>query len=102
MTVISLLRNLDRSLKKNKAPGPDDISADLLKPFDDSSLQFVSLLLNDCWNRSSIPDDLEVARVTSIFRKGNLELLSNYRPISFLSVFYKLLLHLFSVDSGQK
>jgi len=57
------LRTVLRSLKKNKATGPDDTSADLPKLFDDSNLQSVLLLPNDCWNRSSLPDDLEVARV---------------------------------------
>ena len=79
------LRTVLRSLKKNKATFPDDTSADLLKLFDDSNLQSVLLLPNDCWNRSS----LECTRVTSIFKQGNPELLSNYRPI-FLSVFCKL------------
>ena len=76
--------------KQNKAPGPDDITTDLLKLFNDQNLQFVLELLNHCWNNSVLPSDLELAGVTSIFKKGNPALLHNYRPISLLSVFYNL------------
>lgn len=75
--------------KQNKAPGPDDITADMLKLFNDENLQFVLDILNHCWNTSVLPSDLELASVTSFFKKGNA-LLHNSRPISLLSIFYKL------------
>ena len=37
------------------------------------------------------PDKLKIARVTPIFKKGNNTLLTNYRPISVLACFSKLL-----------
>ena len=37
------------------------------------------------------PDDLEIARVTPIFKVGDEKELENYRPISVLSCFSKIL-----------
>ena len=37
------------------------------------------------------PDKLKIARVTRIFKKGNNTLVTNYRPISVLPCFSKLL-----------
>ena len=37
------------------------------------------------------PDELKIARVTRIFKKGNNTLVTNYRPISVLPCFSKLL-----------
>ena len=84
------LKSVLAKSKQNKAPGPDDITADMLKLFNDENLQFVLDIVNHCWNTSVLPSDLELASVTSIFKKGNPALLHNYRPISLLSIFYKL------------
>ena len=40
------------------------------------------------------PDKLKIARVTRIFKKGNNTLVTNYRPISVLPCFSKLLEHI--------
>lgn len=37
-----------------------------------------------------MPDDLKIARVVPIFKTGSRTSLSNYRPISLLSVFNKI------------
>ena len=36
------------------------------------------------------PDSLKIAKVIPIFKSGNSDLVSNYRPISILSVFSKI------------
>ena len=43
------------------------------------------------FQRGIFPDALKAAKVTSILKKGDPQLPSNYCPISVLSVFIKLL-----------
>jgi hypothetical protein len=38
-----------------------------------------------------VPEKLKTAKVVPVYKKGDRSLASNYRPISLLSVFYKLL-----------
>ena len=47
-------------------------------------------LFNDWWRNKNAPDSLFLARVVPIFKKGDVDNASNYRPISLLSSFYKL------------
>ena len=79
-----------KSLKQKKAPGPDMLTNELLKALDDNNLVPILHLMNHCWNNATIPDDFEVASITSIFKKGNPQLLENYRPIALLNVLYKV------------
>ena len=48
-------------------------------------------LLNQWWTSSHGPPEITTARVASIFKKGNPNEQANYRPISLLNTFYKLL-----------
>ena len=42
------------------------------------------------WNLEIIPTETEIARVVTIYKKGNPEFPSNYRPIALLQTIYKL------------
>ena len=56
-------------------------------------------LANESFQAGICSHTLKVAKVVSLFRKGNPELLSNYRPISLLSIFSKLFEKLMYKDS---
>ena len=43
-----------------------------------------------CFNDGIFPNVLKIAKVIPIFKSGNVQLCSNYRPISVLSVFSKV------------
>ena len=45
---------------------------------------------NQCYNTSQIPNSWHRANVTSVFKKGNVELCKNYRPISLEQMSYKI------------
>ena len=79
------------SLKMNKSTGADEISfnvtfncfgelSDVLRYVFDLSLQ-----------TGIFPDPLKIAKVTPVFKTGDLKKVSNYRPISVLSCFSKIL-----------
>ena len=76
--------------KANKSPGHDEIDPNVLK----KSIQYLAIPLCNIFNLSFqqglFPSSLKVAKVVPIHKKGDTSILSNYRPISLLSVFSKL------------
>ena len=79
------------SLKTNKTSGYDDISADVVKRVSDEIFVILKHIFNISLAKRVFPDKLKIARVTPIFKKGSNTLVTNYRPISVLPCFSKLL-----------
>ena len=48
-------------------------------------------IFNISFAKGAFPDKLKITRVTPNFKKGNNTLVTNYRPISVLAYFSKLL-----------
>ena len=51
---------------------------------------YALFLINSWWTQKSAPEELFLARVAPIFKKGDTDVASNYRPISLLNSMYKL------------
>ena len=81
------LENAFASLKINKSSGYDDISADVVKRESDEIFVIPKHIFNISLAKGVFPDKLKIARVTTIFKKGNNTLVTNYRPISVLPCF---------------
>ena len=79
------------SLKINKSPGYDDISFNVLKKCFSSLCEPLKYLFNLSIEKGIFPDDLKIAKVTPIYKTDDISNLSNYRPISVLSCFSKIL-----------
>ena len=77
-------------LNPSKSVGPNSIPIKLLKIIGFSVSPLLALLVNQSFQSGIFPDKLKIAKVISLFKKGNPELPSNYRPISLLSVFSKI------------
>ena len=58
--------------------------------------------LNDIKNKDTLEETLTWANVASIYKKGDSTNLANYRPISLLESFYKLIAALVKerIDAG--
>ena len=80
-------------LHRGKAPGPDGIPPDFWKSLgsDPDASAIMLRLCQKCWEQKSIPESWRRANVVLLFKKGNIELAENYRPISLLQIGYKLL-----------
>lgn len=82
---------LIQSLKPNKSPGYDNIDVNCIKNFADELSPFIVELINLVLTTGIYPDKLKIAKVIPIFKSGDRKLPSNYRPISILSIFNKIL-----------
>lgn len=76
-------------MKNNKSPGPDGLPVEFFKHMNEESM-IVLEILNDCWINEIMPDEMELAELVTLYKKGNVEDPANYRPISFLNTLYKL------------
>ena len=77
--------------KINKSPGPDDISPRILKLVIDEIADALAHLYNLSFSTGTVPESLKTAKVIPLYKKGDLHEISNYRPISLLSIFDKIL-----------
>ena len=82
---------------KNFSAGWDDFSTFVLKKCSFSLLQPLIHLINCSLQSGIFPDELKLARVVSIFKAGNPALMSNYRPISVLTTFSKIIEKLYII-----
>ena len=62
----------------------------MLKIIGPSVSPILALLVNQSFQTGIFPDKLKIAKVITLFKKGNPELPSNYRPISLLPIFSKI------------
>ena len=67
-----------------------DISPKLLKALSSSFSNVLSYLFNSCMLSGVFPDELKIAKVIPLYKAGNSNLMSNYRPISILPTLSKI------------
>ena len=78
-------------IKCNKSCGADNIMPKILKLSAPSIAVHLTKLLNLCISTSTWPTEWWLDHVTSIFKKDDATSVSNYRPISVLSIIPKIL-----------
>ncbi len=93
------LAELDNSINganMKSAPGPDGITNPFIKHF--WNLFRVPLLkyANNCYQNDTLSDSFRRARIRLIPKKGNTKHLKNWRPISLLNCFYKIISRAFT------
>ena len=79
------------NLNVSKSVGPFSIPTKLLKILKFLLSGPLAYLFNCSFITGIIPDQFKLARVIPIYKKGSRSTVSNYRPISLLSVFNKIL-----------
>ena len=80
-----------KSLKRSKAAGFDDLSSDIIIDAYDSLKNILLHIFKVSIKQGIFPDSLKIAKVAVIFKSGAKDNVSNYRPISVLPVFSKVL-----------
>ena len=79
------------SLQTNTSPVHDEISVDNIKSCFGSLSKSLSQIFRLSLEERIFPDDLKTAKVTPIFKARDENDFGNYRPISVLSCFSKML-----------
>ena len=80
-----------KSVKHNKAAGHDDIDSNvIIKVYDEISYPLF-MIFHSSFNEGIFPEQLNVAKVFPIFKVSNVEEIRNYRPVSVLPIFSKVL-----------
>jgi len=63
----------------------------LVKLMESAIIDPLSYIFNLSLSTGKVPNKMKLAKVIPVFKKGQTDLVSNYRPISLLSIFDKLL-----------
>ena len=90
ITVEETKKQIDK-LSPSKATGPDGISVKVLKPISPVFAEPLTRLFNLSITKGVFPNKWKTARVSPLFKDGSHDNRCNYRPISVLPVFSKLL-----------
>jgi len=80
-----------KNMHSNKSPGPDNIGPRLLKSIAPIVVLPLTHLFNLSFTTGIVPDLLKIAKVIPVYKNGERCIVNNYRPISLLSVFDKIL-----------
>ena len=88
---INELKDAFFSLKTNKSPGYDEISFNVVKNCFGPLLKPLMCIFNLSLQKGSFPDEPKIAKVTPVFKADDVNELGNYRPISVLPCFSKIL-----------
>jgi len=75
----------------NKAPGNDNINPKILKAIAYFIVDPLAHIFNLSFLLGAIPDSLKIAKVIPVYKKGAKTSPGNYRPISLLSIFDKIM-----------
>ena len=88
---ISDLKDAFYSPKTNKIPGYDGISSNIIKQCFGTLNRPSHYIRNISLQTGVFPEEMKIARITPIFKGGEVFDLGNYRPISISSCFSKIL-----------
>lgn len=88
--------NIIKNLKVT-SPGYDDISIKVIKECSSEISPFLSFFINKCFKEGSFPTHLQIAKIIPIFKKGEKCKHSNYRPVSILPSFSKIIEKVFAI-----
>ena len=89
--IVTELKEAFFSIKTNKCPGHDEVNFNVTRSCFGELCEPLQYLINLSFEKGIFPNDLKIAKVTPIFKAGNNTELSNYRPISALPCFSKIL-----------
>jgi hypothetical protein len=97
------LGEFDRAMEKakiNTSPGIDSISNRFIKKFWHIFRVPLFNYANCCYEKGTLTENFRCAKIRLIPKKGDTTLLKNWRPISLLNCFYKLISRVIAMRLG--
>ena len=85
-------------LNINKAYGHDVISIQIIKLYGKSVVKPLSIIFNYCIDTGTFLDIWKQSNIIPVHKKGDKQIVDNYRPVSLSSIFGKLLRNYFSIQ----
>ncbi|CAF4951987.1 unnamed protein product [Pieris macdunnoughi] len=89
-----------RKLKTDKSPRPDGIQNEVLKAGITLLTSPLTYLFNEVLNTGQVPTQWRKSDIVLLYKKGDPEDISNYRPISLLSSVYKIFMSILQSRLG--
>ena len=86
------VRKAIQSLRPGKAPGDDEITAEMLQALDDIGLDKITELCNKIYDTGYIPDDMKRSTFIALPKKAKAVNCTDFRTISLMSHVTKILL----------
>lgn len=82
--------NVINNLNDKKAAGIDSILPTIIKQLKDKLITPLTIVINKIFRDAEYPDSLKSAKIVPIHKKGNVNDINNYRPISLLPIINKI------------
>ena len=92
------INKIIESLKTKNSCGYDEIPIKILKLSTPYILSLLTFLCNKSLSTGIFPERLKYAQIRPIYKKGDRQLITNYRPISLLTSFSKIFESLYLQD----
>ena len=83
---VEMVKGLLGDLKVHKSPGPDGLHPIFMQELATELCKPLAMVFEKSIETAKLPKQWKVARVSAIFKKGNKNLASNYRPVSITSI----------------
>ena len=80
-------------LNPNKACGPDELPAHVLKEISQSASGWLAFIFQQSLNLNTVPSDWSKALIIAVYKKDNKSLPSNYLPVSLTPICCKVMEH---------
>lgn len=84
------LKDVIEKSKDSKAPGIDRIPYEYYKNAPEEFIQELCRIMNNIYNSAVIPTSFQETIIFPIYKKGDIDLVQNYRGLSFSNTDYKL------------
>ena len=85
------ISNLITNLPNKTSGGHDNISNIILKELHEPLLDILDYVINESLKQGVFPTIMKISEVVPLYKAGDCELVTNYRPISLLMMISKIL-----------